>query len=84
MPTSLIKKAFLSLDTVTPIPVMTDNLLNHEEINCPHCPQRFVLGYSGGEQNRLGRWLSTALKAISRDHNDGHRLMALNLPGIPS
>lgn len=83
MATSLIKKAFLPLKTAIPMPVMTDNLLNHEEIKCPHCPQPYILGYSEGEQFRLGRWRVRATTAISRSHGDGHELMALALPGIP-
>jgi hypothetical protein len=35
MATSLIKKAFLSLNTAVQIPVMTDNLLSHEEVARP-------------------------------------------------
>jgi hypothetical protein len=62
---------------------MTDNLLHHEEITCPHCAQTYILGYSDGEQFRLGRWISIALAAISRNHDAGHNLMALPLPGIP-
>jgi hypothetical protein len=83
MATSLIKKAFLPLKTAMPIPVMTDNLLNHEEINCPHCPQTYILGYPEGEQFRLNRWRVRATTAISRSHGDRHELMALALPGIP-
>jgi hypothetical protein len=83
MATSLIKKAFLPLKTAIPMPVMTDNLLNHEEIKCPHCPQPYILGYSEGEQFRLERWRVRAGTAISRSHGDGHELMALALPGIP-
>ncbi len=83
MATSLIKKAFLPLNTARPIPVMTDNLVNHEEIECPHCQQRYAFGYSDGEQFRLPRWLAAATGAISRSHRDGHDLIALALPGIP-
>lgn len=81
---SLIKKDFLPIPTTVPIPVMTDTLLNHLEVECPHCPQRFIFGHSDGEQNRLKDWLAMAKAAISRDHRHGHRLMSLALPGIPS
>jgi hypothetical protein len=83
MATSLIKKDFLPLKTAVPIPVMTDNLAYHEEIECPQCSQRYILGYSDGEQFRLGRWVSTAQAAISRSHHAGHNLMALGLQGVP-
>jgi hypothetical protein len=82
MATSLIKKAFLPLDTAVPIPVMNDTLLNHEEIECPHCPQRFIFGHTG-EEHRLKGWLAMARVVVSRDHEDGHRLMALALHGVP-
>jgi hypothetical protein len=83
MATSLIKKAFLPIETAIPMPVMTDNLLNHEDIKCPKCPQAYVLGFSDGEQHRLDRWRGRAATAISRSHENGHDLMALALPGIP-
>jgi hypothetical protein len=83
MCTSLIKKAFLPIETAAPIPVMTDTFLNHEELKCPKCPQAYTLGLDDGEQHRLDRWRVRAADTIGRSHGDGHDLMALALPGIP-
>jgi len=83
MATSLIKEVFLPLKTAVPIPVMTDHLLHHVILDCPHCGQRYVLGYSDGEEFRLNGWTAMATDAISRSHRHGHDLMALALPGIP-
>jgi hypothetical protein len=83
MATSLIKKAFLLIETAIPMPVLSDTLLNHEELKCPKCPQVYMLGFSDGEQFRLERWRVRATDAIGRSHGDGHGLMALALPGVP-
>lgn len=63
--------------------MMTDTLLNHEEIKCPHCLQTYLFGFSDGEQFRLDRWRVRVTNAISRSHQDGHELIALALPGMP-
>jgi hypothetical protein len=82
--TSLIKKSFLPINATRPIRVMTDNLLHHEEIKCPHCPQTYLLGFSDGEQFRRAGWRVKAVNVISGSHyDDGHELIALPLPGIP-
>jgi len=83
MAVSLIKKDFLPLPTARPIPVMMDTLPNHVEVECPHCAQQFILGHGGGEEFRLTGWIEMAERAIGKDHWNGHRLMALALPGIP-
>lgn len=80
--TSLIKKDFLPLDTARPIPVMTDHLANQEEISCPHCPQRYTLGFSQGEQFQLNRWRIRATEAISRSQEDGPAWIVRNVPGV--
>jgi hypothetical protein len=83
MAVSLIKKDFLPLKTARPIPVLTDTLLNHLEVECPHCPQQFIFGHSDGEQHRLNGWLAIAKREMGKDHRNGHRLMSLLLPVIP-
>jgi hypothetical protein len=83
MATSLIKKVFLPLKSAIPIPVMTDNLTNHEGIACAYCPQAYKFGFSDGESFRLSQWLSRVKDAINQSHEGGHELIALPLPTIP-
>jgi hypothetical protein len=65
MTASLIKKAFLPLDTATPIPLMTDTLPYHEEIKYSRCEQVYTMGLPSA-QDRLFIWRIKAQARLTR------------------